>query len=295
MIAAAVLGLFCLVMLGISVRLFYSGMRKSGNERILQRLGQRAEVATQNGPRPPDWLELMLLRAGFDRRNDRLLVWLAGWLLLAGCGALYSGWVGLLLVLLLGPVLLRVFLAWRYQHRVRRIIEQLPSLLDHCVRSLKAGRTLGDAVLGAIDASREPLLGSMQRLKRNVQLGVSLDDAMYDLAELYEREELRLFALGLRINHRYGGNASELLENLIKVIREREQGARQLRAMTGETRITAVVLAVLPVSVAGYFLISNPNYLMTMWHDSVGQRLLFSAFVLQALGCLVLWRMLRSI
>ena len=295
MSAAVSLWLASLVMFGTSMRLFYISLHKSGNERILQRLGQRQETAVHSGPRHPDWLELMLLRAGFDRRNDRLMAWLGGWLLLAGFGALYSGWLGLLLVLLLGPVLLRLFLAWRYQHRMRRIVDQLPTLLDHCVRSLKAGRTLSDAVLGAIDTSREPLLGAMQRVKRNVHLGVSLDDAMVDLAELYEREELRLFALGLRINHRYGGNASELLENLIKVIREREQGARQLRAMTGETRITAVVLAVLPVSVAGYFLVSNPNYLMTMWHDSVGQRLLFSAFVLQVLGCLALWRMLRSI
>lgn len=284
-----------LVMLGISMRLFYTSLHRSGNERILQRLGQHQQAADNSGPHGPDWLELMLLRAGFDRRNDRLMVWVAGWLLLAVCAGLYGGWPGLLLVLLAGPLLLRLFLAWRYQHRVRRLIEQLPVLLGHCVRSLKAGRTLSDAVLGAIDASREPLLGAMQRVKRNVQLGVSLDDAMSDLAELYAREELRLFALGLRINHRYGGNASELLENLIKVIREREQGARQLRAMTGETRITAVVLAVLPVSVAGYFMFSNPNYLLTMWHDSVGQRLLFSAFVLQALGCLALWRMLRSI
>ncbi|MFF3701064.1 MULTISPECIES: type II secretion system F family protein [Pseudomonas] len=282
-------------MLGISMRLFYTSLHRSGNERILQRLGQHQQAADNSGPHGPDWLELMLLRAGFDRRNDRLMAWVAGWLLLAVCAGLYGGWPGLLLVLLAWPLLLRLFLAWRYQHRVRRLIEQLPVLLDHCVRSLKAGRTLSDAVLGAIDASREPLLGAMQRVKRNVQLGVSLDDAMSDLAEVYAREELRLFALGLRINHRYGGNASELLENLIKVIREREQGARQLRAMTGETRITAVVLAVLPVSVAGYFMFSNPNYLLTMWHDSVGQRLLFSAFVLQALGCLALWRMLRSI
>ncbi|EGH49225.1 type II secretion system protein, partial [Pseudomonas syringae pv. pisi str. 1704B] len=54
--------------------------------------------------------------------------------------------------------------------------------------------------------------------------------------------------------HRYGGNASELMENLIKLIRDREQAGRQLRAMTGETRMTAVVLALLPISMAGYFL-----------------------------------------
>lgn len=295
MIAALVLGGFCLVMLGVSIRLFYSGMRKSGNERIMQRLGQHQAPVTHSSPSRLDGLERVLLRAGFDWRTERLVLWLASWLLLAGMAWLFTGWPGALLALLLGPLLLRLYLSWCYQRRVQQIIAQLPTLLDHCVRSLKAGRTLNDAVIGAIDGAREPLLGAMQRVKRNVHMGVGLDDAMSDLAQLYERDELRMFALGLRINHRYGGNTSELLENLIKVIRERERGARQLRAMTGETRITAVVLAVLPVSVAGYFLVSNPNYLLTMWHDSVGQRLLFSAFVLQGLGCVVLWRMLRSI
>ena len=111
----------------------------------------------------------------------------------------------------------------------------------------------------------------MGRVQRNVQLGVSLPDAASDFAELYDKDELRLFALGLKVNHRYGGNASELLENLIKLIREREQAARQLSAMTGETRMTALVLALLPVTVAGYFLIANPKYLMSMWNDGSGQ------------------------
>ena len=150
-------------------------------------------------------------------------------------------------------------------------------------------------MLGAIDASEDPLQTAMGRIKRNVLLGVSLPEAAHDFAELYEQDELRLFALGLKVNHRYGGNASELLENLIKMIRERDQGARQLRAMTGETRVTAVVLALLPVSVAGYFLLTNPTYLVGMWADGSGQLLLIGAFSMQIIGCVALWRMLRSI
>ncbi|MNT50984.1 hypothetical protein D3C72_1879270 [compost metagenome] len=128
-----------------------------------------------------------------------------------------------------------------------------------------------------------------------MQLGVGLAEATSDFAELYEKDELRLFALGLKVNHRYGGNASELLENLIKMIREREQAARQLRAMTGETRITALVLALLPVSVAAYFLATNPTYLQSMWRDSSGQMMLVSAFALQVVGCFALWRMMRTL
>ncbi|WP_205505127.1 type II secretion system F family protein, partial [Pseudomonas viridiflava] len=104
-----------------------------------------------------------------------------------------------------------------------------------------------------------------------------------------------LFALGLRVNHRYGGNASELMENLIRLIREREQASRQLRAMTGETRMTSVVLALLPVGMAGHFLAVNPTYLIHMWNDSGGRIMLMAAFIPQVVGCLALWRMLRSI
>jgi tight adherence protein B len=293
-VIAAVLGLICLALLGVSVRLFYSGMRKSGEERILQRLGQVQESSALS-PSRRDWLDRLLQRAGIERRNDRLLIWLAIGLLTALLCGRILGWAAGVGLVLLAPLLIWLYLGWRYRRRVQRMIEQLPVLLDHSVRSLKAGRTLNDAVLGAIDASRDPLHGALQRVRRNVQMGVSLDDAMSDLAELYEQDELRLFALGLRINHRYGGNASELLENLIKLIREREQGSRQLRAMTGETRMTATVLGLLPVGMAGYFLISNPNYLLAMWQDGNGQFLLLGAFILQVVGCLVLWRMLRSI
>ncbi|MGH8467194.1 MAG: type II secretion system F family protein, partial [Pseudomonas sp.] len=233
--------------------------------------------------------------AGLARRNERLVSWLVVWSLLSLLVGLALGWMFALALLLAGPLLFRLYLGWRYHRRLQHMIGQLPVLLDHCVRSLKAGRTLSEAVLGAIDASREPLHGAMQRVRRNVQMGSALDDAVQDLAELYDQDELRLFALGLRINHRYGGNASELLENLIKLIREREQGARQLRAMTGETRMTAMVLGLLPVLMAGYFLISNPRYLLGMWNDSHGQLMLLGAFGLQAIGCLALWRMLRSI
>jgi tight adherence protein B len=86
-----------------------------------------------------------------------------------------------------------------------------------------------------------------------------------------------------------------LLENLIKMIRERDQGARQLKAMTGETRMTAYVLAGLPIAMVGYFLMVNPGYLMSMWNDGTGRYLLLAAAALDITGTFVMWRMLRSI
>ncbi|MBC3207279.1 type II secretion system F family protein [Pseudomonas sp. SWRI111] len=294
MLGPLVLIALCLVLLGLSIHLFVQGLRKTATEKVLSRLA--AGQPQLNGEQPKRvGLERMFLRAGLGRPSERLGVWLSLWALAMGLGFLTASWAGLLIMLIAPPVALRVYIAIRYQRRIKRMIEQLPQLLDHTVRSLKSGRTLSDAVLGAIEASEDPLKTAMGRVQRNVQLGVNLPDAISDFAELYEQDELRMFALGLKVNHRYGGNASELLENLIKLIRERDQGARQLRALTGETRMTAWVLGSLPLILVSYFMLTNPGYMLGMWNDSGGQTMLLTAASLQVFGSLALWRMLRSV
>ncbi|AZD33479.1 Flp pilus assembly protein TadB [Pseudomonas chlororaphis subsp. aurantiaca] len=294
MLGPVLLALLCLTLLGLSGWMFYSGLRQARTARVLDRL---AQGQPQPSEEKTSWnrLERAFLRAGLGRPTERLGLWLVVWAVGCMLGYGLGKWPGLLTLLVAPPLLLRLYIGWLYRRRLKRMIEQLPPLLDHAVRSLKSGRTLADAVLGGIAAADNPLQHAMGRVQRNVLLGVNLPDAVADFAELYERDELRLFALGLKVNHRYGGNASELLENLIKLIRERDQAARQLRAMTGETRVTAMVLAALPVSLAGYFLIANPTYLMSMWNQSGGQMMLLAAFGLQVVGCALLWRMLRSV
>ncbi|WP_331694228.1 type II secretion system F family protein [Pseudomonas sp. ZY71] len=294
MLGPIILIVICLTLLGLSIRLFLQGLRKTATEKVLNRL---AAGQPQLAPEKPVWvgLERMFLRAGLGRPSERFGLWLSLWALVMALGYFLADWIGLLLMIVIPPLLLRLYIAILYQRRIKRMIEQLPQLLDHTVRSLKSGRTLSDAVMGGIEASEDPLKKAMGRVQRNVQLGVNLPDAVSDFAELYEQDELRMFALGLKVNHRYGGNASELLENLIKLIRERDQGARQLRALTGETRMTAWVLGSLPLLLVSYFMLTNPGYMLGMWNDASGQHMLISAAVLQVFGSLALWRMLRSV
>ena len=294
MLGPIILIVICLTLLGLSIRLFLQGLRKTATEKVLNRL---AAGQPQLAPEKPVWvgLERMFLRAGLGRPTERFGLWLSLWALAMALGYFLADWIGLLLMIFVPPLALRLYIAVLYQRRVKRMIEQLPQLLDHTVRSLKSGRTLSDAVMGGIEASEDPLKKAMGRVQRNVQLGVNLPEAVSDFAELYEQDELRMFALGLKVNHRYGGNASELLENLIKLIRERDQGARQLRALTGETRMTAWVLGSLPLLLVSYFMLTNPGYMLGMWNDASGQHMLISAAVLQVFGSLALWRMLRSV
>ena len=215
-----------------------------------------------------------------------LVLWLV-WLI-AG------GW--LMVGLLMGSSLaLHLYLAVRYRRRVKKMVNQCPQLLEHMVRSIQSGRTLGDAALLAMHAAPQPLQEGMARSRRYIERGGKLDDAMDNFATLYDRDEFRLLAMGLRVNQRYGGSAIEMLQSLVLLIREREQAGAQLKAMTGETRVSALVLGGMPLVMAGYIFMSNPEFLLGLWVDPSGKWVLLSALLLQSVGSFLLWRMLRSI
>ena len=294
MIPALLLFTISFLMFVLSLSLVYRALTDPTTSRVLDRLGEGQPQFAEK-IKGVAWLDRAFLQAGLGRPSERLGLWLSLWAGAVVLAGLIGGWVFFLALLVLPPLLLKLFVSWRYHRRVRRMVEQLPLLLDHSVRSLKAGRTLADAVLTAIDASSDPLKTSISRVSRNVQMGVSLPEAVSDFAELYARDEFRMFALGLKVNHRYGGNASELLENLIVLIREREQGARRLRAMTGETRMTALVLGMLPLFVVAFFMSTNPAYMLKMWQDGSGQHMLLTAMAMQIVGSVALWRMVRSV
>ncbi|PRB83821.1 type II secretion system F family protein [Pseudomonas sp. MYb185] len=284
--------LLCLLLLIGGVLLLRRGLRDAQSEQVMQRLAQgqalpeRVRMGTlqrellRSGLRMPSWLAVLLLGV---------------WSLVAALTALLGGWLALLVVLLVPPVLLRMYMLWQYGRRLQRMVGQMPQFLDHVVRSLKSGRTLGDGMLLSMQSCQQPLHGAMERTHNAVQRGMPLAEAMQDFAELYERDEFHILAMGVAVNQRYGGNASELLTNLIGMIRDRERAARQLRALTGETRISALVLGCLPLAMGGYIFLSNPQMLLNMWEQSGGRMVLLVAFGLQVVGSWLLWRMMRSI
>ena len=284
--------LLCLLLLIGGVLLLRRGLRDSQSEQVVQHLAQgqalpeRVRMGTlqrellRSGLRMPSWLAVLLLGV---------------WSLMAALTALLGGWLALLVVLLVPPVLLRMYMLWQYGRRLQRMVGQMPQFLDHVVRSLKSGRTLGDGMLLSMQSCQQPLHGAMERTHNAVQRGMPLAEAMQDFAELYERDEFHILAMGVAVNQRYGGNASELLTNLIGMIRDRERAARQLRALTGETRISALVLGCLPLAMGGYIFLSNPQMLLNMWEQSGGRMVLLVAFGLQVVGSWLLWRMMRSI
>lgn len=281
--------LVSLVLLALALLIWLKSRRYDEAELISKRLEGVAQTAKKA---PMNWLQRQFDRAGLRPENSRIA--LAVCIILPVLLMLFDFMLGLaLLAFIVVAVLL--FLQWRYRQRMEKLIRQLPRFLDHVVRGLYTGRTLGDAMFHAHEEAQDPLYSIVDKVKRNVSLGVAFPDSFQEVADRYSVKELQILALGIRVNSRYGGNMTDLISNIIHFINEREKLAGQLRAMTGETRISAGVLAVVPSAIAAYILIMNPSYLTGMWHDPSGRHWILFALGLQLSGVLIIWRMMRSL
>ncbi|MCK8515210.1 type II secretion system F family protein [Methylonatrum kenyense] len=240
-------------------------------------------------------LNPLLRRAGY-RLNGRLLL---GLLLAFLLGAVPLSWwlglPGLLFWIVCWPVLLYAALLIKARRRAARMTAQFPTFLDQVVRGVRTGASLHGAMLTAIANTREPLAEVLSPAERALRMGASLHEVFHDAADRYELEAFRALAAGIEINTRYGGSPVTLLESIARMIRERDRWARELRAMTGETRFSALVLALMPVGLAAYMFASNPEYLMHMWEHETGQLVLIGSVAWQALGCFLLWRMVKTV
>lgn len=276
-----------------AIYLVWLGQQQAEQEAVTRRLaavGVQAAVSYQR-----DWLADQLERSGLViSLSQRRMVFLVLFAVHALVALRFGLPLALLLAVSLGALVYSL-LGGLYQRRQQQIIAQLPRLLDQVVRLLRTGRTLNDSVLYATRDAEEPLREVMQKLQRNVLMGMTVPEAFAELASVYALKELQVLALGVGVNARYGGSLIELLTNIITLIQQREQLTRQLRAMTGETRTSALVLSVLPILLGVFMITSNPDYLYHMVDDPTGQWVLFAAAGMQVTGMAVIWKMLRSV
>ncbi|MFC6671232.1 type II secretion system F family protein [Marinobacterium aestuariivivens] len=188
-----------------------------------------------------------------------------------------------------------MILLWRRSTMKRQLRAQLPGFLNQITRRVTVGANLSQAVQQAVQHTDKPLQRVLLRARQRAQLGDELADAFHHEARRTGLAELDLIATVFNINHQYGGSIAGALDNLVRLLQQRERAQRELKAMTGETRFTALVLGAVPALMALYLLLVSPDYLLRMWHDDGGRQLLLAGAFMQLAGVLVLWRMVRSI
>lgn len=232
--------------------------------------------------------------AGVDvspRTANLLMIVLAAVVLLF---LLISPLVGLAvaLAIVLGGYLL---LKQRVAARRRQIADQLPDFLEYMQRSLTAGNTLEEALQSAALESNEPIRSVFMSVARQVRHGASVEDTLVEAADVHNLRALHILAMAATVNRRFGGSMRRVIKSLIDAIRRQEAASRELKALTGETRFSAWVVAAIPIGIAVIFYLLNPGYYEPMLASTGGRITLAVAVGLQLLGIFIIWRMVASL
>lgn len=163
----------------------------------------------------------------------------------------------------------------------RRMQEQFPVALDVFVRGLRAGHPVAAALdLLTVEMS-DPIGSEFGTVVDEVTYGAELRDALADMAERWDLEDMRMFVVSLAIQSETGGNLAEILENLSKVIRDRASMMMKVRALSSEGRMTAIMLTGLPIFAFTLLFLTRPGFYLDVADDP--------AFVPGFAGLLILY------
>ena len=191
------------------------------------------------------------------------------------------------LALLLGALPF-VWLMFRRSRRFRAFAAQLPDALEMLSRSLRAGQSLGFGFNMVATEMPAPISKEFGRAFEEQNLGIPLDESLREMTDRIPNLDLKFFVTAVILQRQTGGDLAEILDKIGDLIRERFRIWGQVQALTGEGRLSGVVLLALPfvLFIAVYQL--NPDYLQVLFTDPLGKKMLVGAVLMQIVGALVI-------
>ena len=190
-----------------------------------------------------------------------------------------------------GAILFFLPFVWVNLKRKRRIAKfnaQLPDALELLSRSLRAGHSLGSGFGLISEEMQDPLAKEFGRCFEEQNLGVSLEASLESMTRRIPNLDLRFFATAVILQRTTGGDLAEILDKISRLVRARYRLAGQIQALTGEGRLSGIVLLALPPGLFAMMMFLNRDYIMKLFSDPMGQWMLGGAIVMQLTGAFVI-------
>jgi tight adherence protein B len=179
------------------------------------------------------------------------------------------------------PFMYAMFMRGR---RMKKFGSQLIDALDLISQALRAGQSLPAGIQLVAQQMDEPLGPEFKRAYEEQNLGVALEDSLTNMTDRVPNLDLRFFVTSVILQRQTGGDLAEILDKIGKLIRERYQIWGQIQALTGEGRLSGIVLLALPPALFLVMLRLNYDYVMMLFEDPLGQKMLVFGIVMQILG-----------
>ncbi len=190
--------------------------------------------------------------------------------------------------LIAGHLALSFWMRIRRQRRKQEFSDQLPETLDLITASMRGGFSLIQSLANVAGDVQEPMRTELRRVFQEVQLGLSVTQALDNLVQRMESTDLDLVVTAIKIHARVGGNLGQILENISTTMRERAKLRREVRVITSMQRISSYVIGALPFALALIIFTINPTYMMRLFQPGLILCIPIGAFISSVVGFLVI-------
>jgi tight adherence protein B len=235
-------------------------------------------------------------QAGLDLDEKKFYMISAGCALLFGIALFFlsseplAGGMGLLIGGLGMP---RWFLDWRKKRRIGKFIEEFPNAIDIIVRGIKSGLPLGDCLRIIASEARDPLKSEFRAIVEAQAVGLSVSDACGRLFKRMPIQDANFFVIVIQIQQKAGGNLSEALANLSRVLRDRKKMKAKVQAMSMEAKASAWIIGSLPIIVASMLQAASPGFLNPLFTTSQGHLMLLGSAFWMLCGVIMMKTMIN--
>jgi tight adherence protein B len=269
---------------------------KSQRSRREQVEGSMKEVEARRQKEKRVSLSVRLTQAGLAWTPQKFMI--ASGVLGAACFAIAFFMSGALigalgLAFAAGFGLPRWVLSYLKKRREKNFLKALPDAVDVIVRGIKAGLPLFESIKVVAADAPEPLKGEFLAIIETQAIGMPLGEACARLFERMPVPEANFFGIVIAIQQKSGGNLSEALGNLSKVLRDRKKMAEKIQAMSMEAKASAGIIGSLPPIVMLLVYLSTPDYISLLWTHPTGQLMLCGCVIWMSLGIFVMKRMIN--
>jgi tight adherence protein B len=212
------------------------------------------------------------------------------------CGAvifivtsLLSGMIWLAVLLgLIGLKIPGLYADLKKNRRLNALILQLPEALNIVSNGLRAGYSFPQALSVVSKEIGPPIGEEFSRVIWENRMGKTLEEVLHNLGERVGSEDLNLIITALLIQKQVGGNLAEILDNISHTIRERIKIKNEIKTLTAQGRLSAVIIIMLPLGVVCFLLMVNPEYMLGLVRETLGLIMLGLALILQFMGILII-------
>ena len=187
----------------------------------------------------------------------------------------------------------RWLLAFLKKKRHDKFLQHFPDAVDIIVRGIKAGLPLLDSMRVIVADAPEPIKSEFRAIIDTQAIGLPLGEACGKLYERIPLPEANFFGIVVAIQQKSGGNLSEALGNLSRVLRDRKKMKAKIKAMSMEAKASAGIIGSLPILVMGIVYITSPDYIELLWTTSTGRMLLAGSAVWMAVGIFSMKKMIN--